>query len=183
VTSVTGPRFHSAPLHRPESAKTGCPDTESAKAFALTTPPKSVRPLALRASRWPDACPPPIRRQSLSHPDARSRNIAAPRPDLAGIISLRSIIGKSPVSHPNTRRTTAARSQSARPLVPTRASSLDKLRAGLAQGVQIRGLRTTPVTLRVPPRYQGIRCVGHFPSWVRIFSTDQNRLDAATRNS
>jgi hypothetical protein len=53
----------------------------SPKLSALTAPPKSVRPLPIRASRWPDACPPPTRRQPPSHPAFRSPNSAAPRPD------------------------------------------------------------------------------------------------------
>ena len=53
----------------------------SPKLSALTAPPKSVRPLPIRASRWPDACPPPTRRRPPSHPAARSPNSAAPRPD------------------------------------------------------------------------------------------------------
>jgi hypothetical protein len=43
----------SVPLHRLKSSKTGCPGTVSAKAFAHTAPPRSVRPLPLQASRWP----------------------------------------------------------------------------------------------------------------------------------
>ncbi len=98
VNRSTGPRFHSAPLHRLKSSKTGCPGAMSAavspspfsrqaahqglaETSALTAPPKSVRPLPLRASRWPHACPPSIRRRPASHPAVRSRNIAASRPD------------------------------------------------------------------------------------------------------
>ena len=51
-----------------------------AKLPALTPPPTSVRPLPLRASRWPYACPPPARRRPPSHPAAISRKSAAPRP-------------------------------------------------------------------------------------------------------
>jgi hypothetical protein len=46
VNRSTGLHFHCTPLHRLKSPKTGCPGAVSAKAFALTTPPKSVRPLA-----------------------------------------------------------------------------------------------------------------------------------------
>jgi hypothetical protein len=97
VNRSTGPRFHSAPFHRPESSKTGCPGAVSAGAFAKSlqptsrasgpcqnsrphVAPKSVRPLPLRARRWPDACPPPARRRPPSHPAVRSRRNAAPRP-------------------------------------------------------------------------------------------------------
>jgi len=97
VNRSTGPRFHFAPLHRLKSSKTGCPGAVSAKVspspisrqaahqglaktFALTTPPTSVRPLPLRASRWPYACPPPARRRPASHPAGTSRQNAAPRP-------------------------------------------------------------------------------------------------------
>ena len=98
VNRSTGPRFHSPPLHRLKSPKTGCPGAMSAEVSpsplsrqaahqglaetsALTAPPKSVRPLPLRASRGPHACPPPTRRRPPSHPVVRSQNIAAPRPD------------------------------------------------------------------------------------------------------
>ena len=115
VNRSTGPRFHSAPLHRLKSSKTGCPGAMSAavspspisrqaahqglaETSALTTPPTSVRPLPLRASRWPYACPPPARRRPPSHPAVRSRHNAAPR--------------------------------------PVDGHNIDKLRAGVAQGVQ-----------------------------------------------
>ncbi len=92
-----GPRFHAAPLHRLKSSKPGCPGAMSAavspspisrqaahqglaKTSALTTPPISVRPLPLRESRWPYACPPPARRRPAPHPAVRSRHNAAPRP-------------------------------------------------------------------------------------------------------
>jgi hypothetical protein len=46
----------------PQAAHQGLAETS-----ALTAPPKSVRPLPLRASRWPHACPPPTRRRPPSH--------------------------------------------------------------------------------------------------------------------
>ena len=64
--------------------------------------PESVRPLPLRAIRWPYACPPATRRRPPSHPAGTSRNSATPRPTSRfRVISLRSIMGKSPVSRPN----------------------------------------------------------------------------------
>jgi hypothetical protein len=61
-----------------------------AKAFAHTAPPKSVRPLPLRVSRWPDACLPPAaaaQAAAVTHqpnapvsPDRRHRRRPRPRP-------------------------------------------------------------------------------------------------------
>jgi len=45
----------------------------------------------------------------------------------------------------------------ARPRGPSRASSLHKLRAGVAHGMQSRNLRTTAVCSHMPPRCQGTR--------------------------
>ena len=39
VNRSTGPRFHSTPLHRLKSSKTGCPGAVSAKAFAKSPQP------------------------------------------------------------------------------------------------------------------------------------------------
>jgi hypothetical protein len=84
-----------------------------AKTSALTTPPISVRPLPLRASRWPYARPPPARRRPPSHPAGTSRQNAAPR------------------------------------LVD--GHHIDKLCAGVAQGVQNRSILTTPESPRFCP--------------------------------
>ena len=97
VNHSTGPRFHPAPLHRLKSSKTGCPGTMSAKVSpspisrqaahqglaetsALTTPPTLGRPLPLRASRWPYACPPPARRRPSSHPARQKSAERGPAP-------------------------------------------------------------------------------------------------------
>ena len=90
VNRSTGPRFHSAPLHRLKSSKTGSPGVVRAKAFVKSHQPagrasgpcRNFRPhsapkisltSAIRASHWPYACPPPTRRRPASPPAVRSQ--------------------------------------------------------------------------------------------------------------
>jgi hypothetical protein len=136
VNRSTGPRFHSTPLHRLKSSKTGCPGAMRAavspsplsrqaahqgltETSALMSPPISVRPLTFRASRWPYACPPAARRRPASYPAGRSRHSAAPRP-VAG-------------------------------------HSIDKLRVRSGTSLAIRSLRTIAVCYHMPPRFRGPR--------------------------
>jgi len=59
------------------------------KPSALTTPPKPVRPLAFRASRWSHACPPATKATAPSHPGRQKseHRALAPRPGPAALIS------------------------------------------------------------------------------------------------
>ncbi len=89
VNNSTGPRFHAClavawrrrvhSVPPSQIAEDRLPRHRARESLRPHRAPKPVRPLPLRASRWPYACPPPARRRPPPHPAARSRNNAAPR--------------------------------------------------------------------------------------------------------
>jgi hypothetical protein len=96
----------------------------------------------------PSAGTPRIRALAKLPPSRRPQN----QSDLcrsgqaAGLTPARHLPGDGP------HLTQPAQVGKARPRAPARASSLDELRAGVAQGMQYRSLRTTPVCCHSPPR-------------------------------